>query len=229
MKIIGLLVLFLALEGCANKVSERLLLSGETLLIQGNISDATAVEFKRLLSEGQVSRVLLASGGGLVEPALAIASEIRDRRLDVEVVGDCFSSCANYIFPAGATKTISGLGVVAWHGNMSHLLHMHATGAKPLDEKVLAEVHRLAKLENDFFASIKLDQSICWFGKIEPYNVRNSYFLDAADMARFGLAEVKVRPGYERTDVSRYNINATMNLQYIKVDWSRIQPPIPAQ
>ena len=218
----------LALGGCATQVAPLLLVSGETVLIQGNISESTAAEFKRVLSQSRVSRVLLASGGGLVEPALSIASEIQERRLDVEVVGNCFSSCANYIFPAGVTKTISGLGVVAWHGNMSHLLHMHSTGIKPLDDKSLSEVRRLAKLENAFFTRIGLDQFICWFGKLSPYNVRNLYFLNAEDMARFGLSEVKVRPGYDKTDVSIHNANGVVNLQHVEVDWANLQRPVPA-
>lgn len=217
------------LAGCATKVSPpSLLLSGETLLIQGSITESTAVEFKRVISQNRVSRVLLASGGGLVEPALNIATEIRERHLDVEVIGNCFSSCANYIFPAGATKTISGLGVVAWHGNMSHLLHMHSTGRKLLNANELSEVQRLAKLENEFFTRIGLDQFICWFGKLEPYNVRNLYFLDTHDMARFGLTEVKARHGYDRTDVSSFNANGVSNLKYVKVDWATLQRPVPA-
>ena len=204
---------------------EPLIVSGETVLIRGNITEATASEFKEALHRGRISRVLLASGGGHVEPSLAIAKEIRALKIDVEVVGDCFSSCANYIFPAGATKTISGLGVVAWHGNMSHLLHLHRSGKKPLLEVDHVLVTRLANIENEFFNDIGLDQYLCWFAKIEPYNVTNLYFLDAEDMARFGLKDIKVRAGYARTDVSSYNTNGKNTLQYVKVDWSSIVRP----
>ena len=228
MKTFGLLAVSVVLTSCASFVSTPLVVSGETLLIQGNILESTAIEFQQALSQRRISRILIASGGGLVEPALTIASEIRDRKLEVEVVGPCFSSCANYIFPAGATKTISGLGVVAWHGNMTHLLYLHMSGVKPLDPKNLAEVQRLVRSENSFFASIGLDQFICWFGKVDPYNVRNMYFLSAADMAGFGLNDVKVRPGYEHTDLSSHN-NRAVNMQYVKVDWSSLQLPVAAR
>lgn len=218
-----------ALSGCATNAPTALIVSGETLLIQGNISSTTAEDFKRAVNQGGISRVLIASGGGLVEPALSIANEIHKRGLDVEVVGNCFSSCANYIFPAGANKSISGLGIVAWHGNMSHLLYMHAQGTKPLDAKALPEVQRLAKLEEAFFASIGLDEFICWFAKLEPYSVRNLYFLNADDMARFGIPEVKVRPDYEKTDVSAHNANGVINLQFIRVDWENLRRPTVAQ
>jgi hypothetical protein len=225
MKKIFLLAVCLAISGCATNASTSLIVSGDTLLIQGSISDATAEQFKHAVDQGDISRVLVASGGGLVEPAIAIANEIHKRRMDVEVVGNCFSSCANYIFPAGANKTISGLGIVAWHGNMSHMLHMHAVGSKPLDAETLKEVQRLHELESAFFASVGLDQFICWFAKLEPYNARNLYFLGAEDMARFGIANVKVRPDYEKTDVSAHNANGVVNLQFIKVDWEKLLRP----
>ncbi len=128
MKIGFLVATLLVLSGCATSPPESLTVSGETVLIQGQITEVTAEQFRRVVDQGSISRVLIASGGGLVEPALSIATEIRKRRLDVEVVGNCFSSCANYIFPAGAAKSISGLGIVAWHGNMSHMLYLHALG-----------------------------------------------------------------------------------------------------
>lgn len=228
MRTMLLVAISTAFVGCASRAPPPLVVSGETVLIQGSITDATAAQFKQILNQGRVSRVLLASGGGLVEPSLSIATEIHQRRLDVEVVGNCFSSCANYIFPAGATKVISGLGVVAWHGNMSHMLHLHASGARPLDPKVLTEVRRLQMLEDVFFESIGLDQFICWFGKLEPYNARNMYFLSGYDMARFGLTGVNVRAGYESTDVSPYNVGGIVDLQFVKVDWENIRRPAAA-
>jgi hypothetical protein len=226
LRFIFALALAVSISGCATGGSGQLRISGETLLLQGPISQSTEVEFKRLVAETRVSRVLLDSSGGLVEPSLAIAAEIRDRKLDVEVIGNCFSSCANYLFPAGATKTISGLGVVGWHGNMSHLLHMNAAGVKPLPESERASVEHRAKLEKSYFASINVDEFICWFGKIAPYDARNLYFLDAEDMARFGIKDVKVRRDYARTDVSGYNRDGVVNLQYIKVDWPRLRRPL---
>lgn len=221
MKPFLLLYLCLVLSACATKVtvSEPLLISGETVLIRGNITEMTAREFKEALHKERISRILLASGGGYVEPSIEIAKEIWTRKLDVEVVGNCFSSCANYIFPAGANKTISGLGVVAWHGNMNHLLHLHDNGKKHLSVAALAEVRRLAILENEFFKGIGLDEYLCWFAKVEPYNVRNLYFLNPEDMAQFGLTGVNVRPGYANTDVSSHNSEGVENLRYVKVNW----------
>jgi len=224
MKLTGTFVLLLALVGCANTRSLPPVVSGETIFIRGNITENTAKEFSDAISKQRIRRVLLDSGGGGVEPAIQIANQIRDNGLDVEVVGDCFSSCANYIFPAGKNKTISALGVVAWHGNISHLLHLHNIGKRPIPDRDLVYIRNLVAQEKAFFASIGLNEFICWFGKIEPYNVTNLYFLGAEDMSRFGLNNVYVRSDYPLTDTMPYKTNG-LDLRFIKVDWTVLNHP----
>ncbi len=208
MKYIPLLFSTLAFTGCATQHPVPFSISGETAFIRGQITQETANSFTEALSRQKISRVLLDSSGGLVEPALGIARQIRDRQLDVEVIGNCFSSCANYIFPAGRGKTISGLGIVAWHGNIHHLLYLHGTGQRLLPEQDLPYLKNLAQQEDEFFASIGVDGYICWFAKVEPYSVRNLYFLGPEDMARFGLKNVAVRPDYALSDLAPYNTGA---------------------
>lgn len=217
MRLVLITVFGLALSGCALQTPIPFSDSGGVVTIRGTITEDTAAAFQESLKAG-VSRVRIVSGGGQVGAALAIAREIRDRRIDVEVIGECFSSCANYIFPAGATRTISGNGVVAWHGNVHHMLHQHETGQKLIRGEDLPLVWQLVDLEKQFFASIGVDQRVCWFGKLEPYLVRNLYFLVAEDMARFGIANVNVRPDYAETDVSGYNSGGVENLRLIRAE-----------
>lgn len=214
MEYLPLLFAALALTGCATQPPAPLTISGETAFIRGQITHETANSFTEALSRQKISRVLLDSSGGLVEPALGIARQIRDRQLDVEVIGNCFSSCANYIFPAGRNKSISGLGIVAWHGNIHHLLYLHGTGQRLLPEQDLPHLKDLAAQEDEFFASIGVDGYICWFAKVEPHNVRNLYFLGPEDMARFGLKNVAVRPDYALSDLAPYNAGAE-NLRFV--------------
>ncbi len=56
-------------------------------------------------------------------------------------------------------------------------------------------------MERDFFRRIGVGDTLCWVGKMPPYNVLNHYFLFAHDMARFGMANVHTPPDYEQTDV----------------------------
>jgi hypothetical protein len=224
MKPVAISLLGLALIGCANTGYRPSVVSGETIFIRGSITEDTAKEFSGALAKQKIRRVLLDSPGGGVESAIRIANLVRDNGLDVEVVGDCFSSCANYIFPAGKSKTISALGIVAWHGNISHLLYLHDIGKMPLPERDLANIKKIVAQEKAFFASIGLDEFICWFGKIEPYSVRNLYFLSAEDMSRFGLTNVSVRSDYSLTDTAPYGAHGT-DIRYIKVDWSSLEHP----
>ncbi len=217
-----------ALGGCATQNTSSVTVSGETAFIRGPITNATAEDFGRQLSQRKISRLLISSNGGLVEAALTIARQVRDRHLDVEVVGECFSSCANYIFPAGHEKTISALGVVGWHGTMQHLLYLHETGEKLLPSGDIAMVQRLSKLEAEFFQSIGVDGRICWFGKLPPYSAHNLYFLSPEDMAKFGVQNVHVRPDYAQTDLTLINAGGTETLKFIQVDWSVAIPPTAA-
>lgn len=213
------------LASCASTSTGTLVLSGETLLISGPIAEKTAAEFKSVLLKSRVTKVQVSSVGGLVRPAIAIADEIRDRNIDVEVIGPCFSSCANYLFVAGKTKIISGRGVVGWHGNMHHLLYLHESGQRTLKGPALDEVKKLVVAENAFFTSVNVDQFICWFGKLPPYSARNLYYLDAADMSHFGIVGLVVRPDYALADATVYDAKGIEKLRYVKVDWESFSRP----
>ena len=115
--------------------------------------------------------------------------------------------------------------MVAWHGNMSHLLYLYARSSKPLAAKDRAEVQRPSALERASCASIGLDEYLCCFGKIGSYNARNRYFLDVPDVTRFGTSGVSVCPGYEHTKVSRYVHGDKADLRFIKVDWDTLERP----
>jgi hypothetical protein len=50
-------------------------------------------------------------------PGRRIGQWVHDMGLVVEVDKVCFSSCANYIFPAGRGRVIRADSFVGWHGN----------------------------------------------------------------------------------------------------------------
>lgn len=225
MKSIIFAFLFMTLTGCATQKMSPVLISGKTVLVQGAISSSTADEFLRAIESHDVNRVLIASSGGHVEAAIRMAMAIHKRGMDVEVFGHCFSSCANYIFPAGRNKSITGLGIVGWHGNMQHLLHLHRTGERPISGDWFNEVTKLAALEEEFFKTIGVDSFVCWFGKLPPYKVFNTYFLSADDMAKFGIKNVAVRDDYALSELLTRNAQGVENVRFIKVDWESLRRP----
>jgi len=222
----GLPAMVLAvLAGCAHQRPASVHVDGHTLVFAGPITPDAAERFLAALGAHEVSRIVITSGGGGVEPALRMAQEIHRRGIDVEVPGPCFSSCANYIFPAGKSKLITGDGLVGWHGNMRHLLHLHRTGVKPQAPDFLAEITRLAQAETRFFREIGVDDYLCWAGKLAPYSARNMYFLDADDMARFGVRNLTVRPGYATSSLAAYNRSGTENIRLVRIDWPSLERP----
>lgn len=225
MKSIIFAVLCMILTGCATQKINPVLISGKTILVQGAISSSTADEFLSAIESHDVNRVLITSGGGHVEAAIRMATAIHKRGMDVEVFGPCFSSCANYIFPAGRNKSITGLGIVGWHGNIQHLLYLHRIGERPISGDWLNDVKRLAALEEAFFKTIGVDSFVCWVGKLPPYKVFNNYFLGADDMAKFGITNVTVRQDYALSDLHTHNAKGVENVRFIQVDWETLRRP----
>jgi hypothetical protein len=146
---------------------------------------------------------------------------VHERGLDVEVPRACLSSCANYVFPAGRTKTLGRADAVAWHGNMTHVLYLQQTGQGNWSEKEIDDARQLARREVEFFRRVGVDGFVCWFGKIEPYNVADFYALAPQDMERFGIHDVWLR--HPATEAP-----ADDAITMLQVDWSGIKPTMPA-
>jgi len=72
--------------------------------------------FEPAFHEG-IEEVILDSSGGDVEAALLIGKHIAARNVAIRVRKWCLSSCANYLFTAGARRVIAPGGIVGFHGN----------------------------------------------------------------------------------------------------------------
>lgn len=197
MKTVAIALLSLALTGCATQKSAPVLVSGKTLVFQGPIYANAADEFVGSIEQHEGNRVLIASAGGYVAPALRMAQVIYDRGMDVEVFGQCFSSCANYIFSCGKNIAITG----TW----------------------LEDVSTLAAHEADFYKTVGVDTFVTWFGKIPSHDVRDTYFQTPHDMARFGIHNVAVRPDYAQTDLAPYNASGVEKVRFVAVQWDSLR------
>ena len=165
---------------------------GDAIVFSGRIDGPSVREFLRLLDDPAVTRLVIRSPGGLVAPALDMAEALHARGLDVEVAQACLSSCANYVFPAGRRKLLSGPEAVGWHGNMAHVIYRQLRGEEQWSEDMMSQARELAPREEAFFRSVGVDGFICWFGKIPPYYEDDFYALSVADMRRFGITDVTV-------------------------------------
>ncbi|MFZ0100427.1 MAG: ATP-dependent Clp protease proteolytic subunit [Gemmobacter sp.] len=197
-------------------------INGDTLTYIGGINEAgvTALsEAVRHLSRGQVTKMLVNSGGGDTKAGIYIGSIIADLKPDLTIEVGCFSSCANFIAPAAASITIRENAFLGWHGNdrgfqivadqlelplREHLRATFVTGAAEtgidveawLDEVVLALEERIVE-EAALYKRIGLANdtfAICGVGP--RFEARLSgdqlgWGFSIADMARLGLPPVR--------------------------------------
>lgn len=209
----GLLAL-LAWAAHAQGTSAKVEQSGDAVVLKGRIDDEAATRAIALMQDPWITRLVITSGGGLVDAALDLAEAVHARGLDVEVPLACMSSCANYVLPAGRRKLLGRPGAVAWHGNMAHVLYLQRTGQGNWPEADIAQARRLAQREATFYARIGVDGFVAWFGKLPPYAIDEFYSLSPQDMARFGIQDVEVRePGLPLTGGL---------VQEVTVDWRRL-------
>jgi Clp protease len=95
-------------------------IEGDTLTYIGGINPAglTALsDAVRHLPRGQVTKMLVNSGGGDTKAGIYIGSIVADLKPDLTIEVGCFSSCANFIAPAAASITIRENAFLGWHGN----------------------------------------------------------------------------------------------------------------
>ena len=92
----------------------------ETLTLDGGeLTSETFVEVRDRIVRSAAEKktfVVKESAGGNGLAALAIGILLHRHNWDVEVVGVCPSSCANWIFPAGKTKYLNSQSMLLFHG-----------------------------------------------------------------------------------------------------------------
>ncbi len=213
------------------------MIEGDTLTYIGGINAAglTALsEAVRDLPRGQVTKMLVNSGGGDTKVGIYIGSIVADLKPDLTIEVGCFSSCANFIAPAAASITIRENAFLGWHGNdrgfqivaeqkgitlREHLRASVAAGAAEsgtdieawLDEAV-PTLEALIVEEAALYDRIGLPNdtfAICGVG--DRFENRLSgdqlgWGFSIADMARLGLPPVRYEgPGaYEESPAFRH-------------------------
>jgi hypothetical protein len=207
---------------------------GDTLHYTGNFSKSSSAAFDAAVAgvrRGQLTRLVISSGGGDTVEGRHVGRWVRDMALVVEVDVICFSSCADYIFPAGQARVIRAEAFVGWHGNERQFEVLAArTGVSVADQLAtippadVASTQRTAfvlealrsmavsrKDEADFYASLGLNDAfaVCAVGDVlekrPGYAGQIGWGFSLADMARLGLANtVYLGEGAYERDSSRF-------------------------
>ena len=86
------------------------------------------------------------STGGEVNAGMALGRWVHAHHLNVKVLEYCLSACANYVFPAGAHKTVSNFAMIGFHGGGGS---EHAA----LSEETLQQFDRMSAQERAAFVA----------------------------------------------------------------------------
>jgi hypothetical protein len=196
-------------------------IDGDTLTYVGGINAAglTALsDLVRDLPRGQVTKMVVNSGGGDTRPGIFIGSIIADLRPDLIIDVGCFSSCADFIAPGANSITIRENAFLGWHGNdrgfqivadqkglslREHLRNSVGGGAADptidieawLDEAV-ATLEALIAEEKMFYDRIGIADTFAICGVGDRFDSRLAgaqlgWGFSVADMARLGLPPVR--------------------------------------
>ena len=119
---LALSLLLLGSAGCTQLPAgdTALFPDDRTVFFEGELEEKTVSEFLEKVAQitpGDLDRIVINSVGGETRSARTLGRWVHRMGLDVEVEKMCFSSCANYIFPAGNAKTIRANAFVGWHGS----------------------------------------------------------------------------------------------------------------
>lgn len=196
-------------------------IEGDTLTYIGGINEAglTALsEAVRTLPRGQVTKMIVNSGGGNTKPGIFIGSIIADLMPDLTIEVGCFSSCADFIAPGAASITLRENAFLGWHGNdrgfqivadqkgltlREHLRNSVGGGASNPDidiearlDEAVATLESLIVEEKAFYDQIGLADTFAICGVGNRFDARLSgeqlgWGFSVADMARLGLPPVR--------------------------------------
>jgi hypothetical protein len=166
------------------------------------------------------------SEGGPTGHGLALGQWVHDHKLDVKVLEYCMSSCANYVFPAGAHKVVSNFAVIGLHGGLSSAsVNFDESTKKMLDamppkerqamiDQIHGSIRKDAVKEQAYLKALGVRADYVTLGQEErhqrlyrddPKTVGWTYTLE--DFGRMGIHDISVinppwRPGSALKNVS---------------------------
>lgn len=204
----------------AEEATQVYLGSGELNYMGGLNEDANKRLFALYDSLASKPTVLsIRSVGGPVGAGIALGRWVRERQLDIKVLEFCFSSCANYVFPAARQKVVSNFAVIGYHGGPSSGQYQFGEATRkmidampPAQRKAfMDELDKTTKAsgeqERAYLRWLGVREDLSTLGQQERYQSRYAddpnvlgWTYSAEGFARFGVRNITVinppwRPG----------------------------------
>lgn len=122
----------------ATGTGAKVTVSGDTLSYIGGIEADGLLALRAALAEvpkGQITRMVVNSGGGDTKVGIEIGGIIADLAPDLTIETGCFSSCADFIAPAAKSITLRENAFLGWHGNDRQFAVIEAQTGVPQAEQ----------------------------------------------------------------------------------------------
>lgn len=146
------------------------------------------------------------SRGGDVVPGMALGEWVHAHKLTVKVMEFCLSSCANYVFTAGARKIVSSNAMIGFHGGLSsNEFSIGGSRKAAFDAMTAAEKSayqaelkrgQQPQLEREiaFFRSIGVRQELTTYGQQERFKsiVDDGWTFTQDGFRSFGVDHIEV-------------------------------------
>jgi len=171
---------------------------GHWIVYQGDLTEDGNARARRLFSQHPEAQGLkITSNGGSITLGMSLGEWLLATGRDVYIDGYCFSSCANYVFPAGRRKIVSQHAVIGWHGGTQQWPSAQAMcddqTADPVERSECLAVARAARQrEERLYLLFRVDPEIMVFG-LRPganYPARSTdvaWTYSEEDLAHFGI------------------------------------------
>lgn len=204
-----LLCLLLTLPGCANnkareeasRATVTISSDGKRLVYNGKIKASTVDEALALYQAAQrkPDTLDISSQGGSLYDGIRLGMLVHRQQLDVRIFGECASSCANYIFPAGKNKYLLPNSRLLWHGGMLQPDWRARIQQRYPDDaharlRAIEENDWMQQYEAAFFRRIGVNPLLTVCGQHPAWRQQfpDTYGFDYSldDLARFGVRNI---------------------------------------
>lgn len=155
------------------------------------------------------------SPGGDTSDGMELGAWVRQNKLAVKVLELCFSSCANYVFPAAQKKIVSNFAVVGYHGGLSSQsfgladeqeaeldalpVAERAQARAQLIDSIKKELSTQLEQERQYFKVIGVQQRITTLGQAASYRKlaesneqHMGWYYTIDDFAKLGVSNIQV-------------------------------------
>lgn len=180
------------------KAETQVSIKGQKLIYEGDITQAANIRTAELLKQNpSIQTLYINSLGGEIGVGMDLGNLIYDHQLNVEVGKYCFSSCSNYVFPAGHIKYLNMRSQLGWHGGSLQKIDDSDIDTPAKKQVYLNYIGPIQQKEAAFFKRVKTQQAITILGQQAQYKGNNcaGWRYTLKKMKSLGIENIRYKQG----------------------------------